>query len=63
MGLMVKAACQVGGDRIIDLSPTSASLATGVAVEIETNPFVIGALPEEPSLCDIASLPRDLVIG
>ncbi len=54
MGLMVKAACQVGPDRFVSNEPEMARAEPGVAVELESHPFVIGELHEQPSLCDIA---------
>jgi hypothetical protein len=55
----IRAACQVGSDRIVDLDPEKVLLKPGVGFEVEASPFLIHPLPAEPSLCDLEVLDGD----
>jgi hypothetical protein len=53
-GVALKAACQIGADRIVDDGPPTGKLAQGQPIEFEDHPFITrSGLAESPSLCEL----------
>jgi hypothetical protein len=52
-GVAIRAACQVGSDRLVEVGPPQGRLVQGTAVEIEDSAFLLHPLPETPSMCDL----------
>jgi hypothetical protein len=54
MGVAVKAACQIGDQRLVVVEPgVQGALEQGVAKELDAAPFLIHPLHADPSLCQL----------